>query len=372
MLRHDKSDRYLVRMSLGVALGALASVALAASHVPSTMEAVVQTGTGGPEVLKLQHVPVPRPADGQVLVHIYAAGVNPVDWKMRSGAFGPPRPPGPPGAAAGGPPGAAAGGPPGGGLRIPGAEFAGVVVALGSNVTQWKVGDAVYGSGTSMGSGGYAQFTLANADALGAKPKSITYAQAAGIPTAAGTALAAVKQAGAAPGRTVVIVGAAGGVGSATVQLAKADGARVITVASSRHNAYLKKLGADELVNYDKENPADKIKDADVVINLVDGSASAVIGYVKRGGLVVLPAGMVDQAQCASAGVTCGPLSRAGAPGPAEGYAAVNRLIDAGQYTLKVEKTFPLSQAGAAQELDRAGHAEGKIILVTTPAAEKR
>lgn len=343
-----------------VPFGVVASLALAASPVPTTMQAVLQRGTGGPEVLKLESVAVPVPMENQVLVHVYAAGVNPIDGKMRSGAFPAPTPGG--GAAAQSP------APP----RIPGGEFAGVIAAIGRGVTQWKIGDAVYGQGPAMGNGGYAQYALANVDGIAPKPKKLSYAQAAGIPTAALTALPVLRQAGIGPGKTLVIVGAAGGVGSTALQIAKARGARVIAIASSSHNDYLKKLGADEIVNYDKENPATRIKGADAVINLVDGPATSVLSYVKQGGIVVLPTGNIPQEQCSSAGVTCGPVDRRGAPSAAESYAEINRLVDAAQYSVQVQKTFPLAQAGAAQEFIRAGHAEGKIILVTTSNAEKR
>jgi NADPH:quinone reductase-like Zn-dependent oxidoreductase len=252
---------------------------------------------------------------------------------------------------------------------ILGDEVAGVIAATGPGVTQWHVGDAVYGR-TAHG-GGYAQYVVADSDGIAAKPKRLTFAQAAGIPTAGATGLLAVKQAGVGPGQTLVIVGAAGGVGSAALQIAKAQGARVITVAASQHNDYLKQLGADEIVNYDKENPADRIRNADAVINLVDGPAAGVLSYVKRGGAIVLPAGVIPREQCAAAGVTCNGLDHGSGPGITESLEQVNRLVDAGRFTVKVEKSFPLAQAGDAQELDRAGHAEGKIVLITTSVANR-
>jgi NADPH:quinone reductase-like Zn-dependent oxidoreductase len=362
--------RYTSRLASAAALSMILSMAFAAD-APRTMQAIVQQGVGGPGVLKLERLPVPQPRANQVLVHVYAAGINPLDWRARMGIRRQDQ---------GGPPGRddtrAAGAPGRAGNRspdrsepvIPGDDMAGVIVALGPGVTQWHVGEAVYGR---AGHGGYAQYALASSDDIAAKPTRLTFAQAAGIPTAGITGWQAVRQAGIGPGQTVVIVGAAGGVGSAALQVAKAQGARVIAIASSQHNAYLERLGADEIVNYDKANPADRVKNADAVINTVDGPAIGVLSYVKQGGTIVLPAGVIPREQCASAGVTCNGMDHSSAPSTAESLEQINRLADAGRFTVKVEKSFPLEQAGQAQELDRAGHAEGKIILITTSAATR-
>jgi NADPH:quinone reductase-like Zn-dependent oxidoreductase len=341
-----------------------------AADVPRTMQAIVQEGVGGPDVLKLERLPVPQPRAGQVLVHVYAAGINPLDWRARMGVRrqdqgGPPRS-GERRAATSARGGTRSAGP--AGPNIPGDDIAGVVAALGPGVTRWHVGEAVYGRATH---GGYAQYIVANSDDIAAKSKRLTFTQAAGIPTADITGLEAVKQTGIGPGQTVVIVGAAGGVGSAALQIAKAQGARVIAIASSQHNAFLERLGADEIVNYDKVNPADKIKNADAVINTVDGSAAAALSYLKRGGTIVLPAGVIPREQCASAGVTCNGMDHGRAPTTSEALDQINQLADMGRFTVNVEKTFTLEQAGQAQELDRAGHAEGKIVLTTTSAANQ-
>lgn len=342
-----------------------------AAEVPRMMQAIVQHGVGGPEVLRLERLPVPQPGADQVLVHIYAAGINPLDWRARIGVRRQDQ---------GAPPGrgvresaggsGSAGTPAARGSQpiIPGDEMAGVIAAVGPDVTQWRVGEAVYGRSAGRG-GDYAQYAVANNDGIAPKPKRLTFEQAAGIPTAGITALLAVKQAAVGRNQTLVVVGAAGGVGSAVLQIAKAQGARVIAIASSQHNAYLKRLGADEIVNYDRENPADRIRNADAVINLVDGPAAGLLSYVKRGGAIVLPAGVIPREQCASAGITCNGMDRSNTTSTAESLAQINRLAERGQFTVKVEKAFPLGQAGQAQELDRAGHAEGKIVLQTTSAA---
>ena len=358
------------RLAWAAAFSITATVTFAAD-VPRTMEAIVQEGTGGPEVLKPERLPVPQPRAAQVLVHVYAAGINPLDWRARMGLRRQDQ-----GAPSGGGDSKAAGTsagvatqPPGPvGPKVLGREIAGIIVALGPGVTQWHVGEAVYGRAAQ---GGYAQYAIANGDDLAPKPRHLTFAQAAGIPTASITGLMAVKQSGIRPGQTLVIVGAAGGVGSAALQIAKAQGARVIAIASSRHDAYLKRLGADEIVDYDKVNPADRVKNADAVIVTVDGPAVGVLSYVKRGSTIVLPAGVIPREQCASAGVTCDGMDHSKAPITSEALDQINRLVDAGRFTVKVERSFPLEEAGQAQELDRAGHAEGKIVLTTTPAATR-
>jgi NADPH:quinone reductase-like Zn-dependent oxidoreductase len=247
--------------------------------------------------------------------------------------------------------------------------MSGVIVAVGPGVTQWKVGDAVYGQGVNR-RGGYAQYVVSDVADLAAKPARFSFAQAAGIPVVASAALRALDYANPMPGQRVVIVGAAGGVGSAAVQLVKARGGKVIAVASSEHNAFLKKLGADDIVNYDKEKPADKIKDADVVINLVDDQAAQTISYVKRGGSLVLMAGSLSPEQCAAVAANpCGMPGFTAGPNNAEAFAEINKLAAAGKFSIKVEKIFPLAQAGQAQEFNRSGHAEGKIILATQTAA---
>jgi NADPH:quinone reductase-like Zn-dependent oxidoreductase len=350
-------------------LGLISSAALAAGHLPDSMEAIVQRGVGGPGVLKLEHLPVPAPGANQVLVHVYAAGVNPVDRKTRTGnpragGLADPMRPGAAGGTGGRVPAAAPGSP--AMAKIPGSEMAGVIAALGSQVTHWRVGEAVYGRANT---GGYAQYIVIDAEAIAAKPPRLTFAQAAGLPVAGVTAMLSLRTAGVGPGQTVVIIGAAGGVGSVTVQIAKSLGANVIGIASSRHNVYLKKLGADEVVNYDIERPAERINGADAVVDLVDGPAAAALSYVKRGGTLVLPTGYLSSEQCAAAGVTCAEPDRRGAPGAAETLAQLNQLVEAGKLTIKVEQEFALADASRAQEREHAGHVQGKIILITTTVA---
>lgn len=382
----------VVRRSLfaGV-LGLLAGVAFAA--VPTDMQAIIHTGTGGLETLKLQTVPVRQPEAGQVLIKVYAAAVNPVDWKMLGGRRG--GPPGGGGGGAGGPPGGGAapaagggaggppaggggaGGPPGGGAStesIPGMDVAGVVVAVGSGVTSVKPGEAVFsmiGRGVSGLNGSYAQYTLAPATNVIAKPRNLTFEQAAGLGTVGMTAMRSVMTANIKKGDRVLVNGAAGGVGSSVVQIARARGATVIGTASARHDKYLKSIGVSKVVDYTKGPVADQVKDVDVVIDTVGGnSVDDVIKTLKKGGTFLSVAAFGVNAKCAAAGVTCAGGGRPGAGGPSEGdlLGEVAKLASAGKFSVHVDKTFPLADASAADAYSRGGHAEGKIILVADKA----
>jgi NADPH:quinone reductase-like Zn-dependent oxidoreductase len=232
---------------------AFATVALAASpRIPQTMHAVRADGHGAPGALKLETVPVPQPAAGQVLLRVYAAGTNPVDWGIRT-----PMPAGSQ-ASAPSPPRAA---------PSPGRDVAGVIVALGSGVSGYKLGDKVY---TALAGGGaYAEYAVAAAAELAMKPQKFTFEEAAGIPIAGYTGLRMVVMAALKPGERVLIIGAAGGVGSTAVQAARAAGAHVIAVASSHHDKYLESLGAQEIIDYDKGSVAEKAKAIAVVLNTV-------------------------------------------------------------------------------------------------------
>lgn len=346
--------------TLGIALYAPVQAA------PAKMQAIVQHGYGGPEVLQLERIPVPQPAAGQMRIRVYAAGVNPSDVAIRTGAMGKR-----PGSAATGstPPMAS------------GSEVAGVVDALGPGVTQFRLGEAVYSfvfaaSGVA-GYGSYSQYTLVRAESTAPKPERFTYLQAAATPSAGLAALRTINDCHVQSGQTVVVVGAAGGVGSAIVQLAKGRGARVIAIASSQHNDYLKKLGADRIVNYDKYTGAvNDIRNADAAINTVAGQSVAALAYVKRGGTMASISGpRPTDEQCSAAGISC-PREQGGrapdATTVAEQLRELNRLIDAGGLDIHVEKTFALAQTGLAEKFLEAGHAEGKVVVALTADAAKR
>jgi NADPH:quinone reductase-like Zn-dependent oxidoreductase len=345
----------LAKISAGglIAL-AFATAGMAAPPIiPQTMRAARMDANGAPGAVKLESVPVPQPAEGQVLLRVYAAGTNPVDWSIR-----PPTPAGNQAAVA--PPQRAA--PP------PGRDVAGVIIALGSGVSGYKVGDKVY---TALAGGGaYAEYAVAAAAELAMKPQKFTFEEAAGIPIAGYTGLRMVVMANVKPGERVLIIGAAGGVGSTAVQAAHAAGAHVIAVASSRHDKYLEALGAHEIIDYDKENVTEKAKAVAVVLNTVGSENANALTYVQPGGLVLDASGQVDEKACAAARVTCIHVQRQG-PSNAELLKRLTQMADEGKYAVKVEKSFPLAKTQEALSYGRAGDREGKVIIDVHQDAKK-
>jgi NADPH:quinone reductase-like Zn-dependent oxidoreductase len=323
------------------------------------MQAIVQTGSGGPEVLQLQTIPVPRPGRNQVLIRVYAAAVNPIDWKGRVEIMP--------------------------GLRsvmttarVPGVDVAGVIEQSGSGVSHLRPRAAVFAmigrGGTAGLNGGYAEYVLAPAGNVIAKPRTLSFAQAAGLGMAAVTAARVVNQTNIGPGQRVLILGIAGGVGSSAAQIAKSRGAIVIGTATARHNAYLKSIGVDQVIDYSQVKFEEQVQNIDVVIDAVGGdNATRAIQTLKRGGTLISLAGTADAAVCAAAGVRC-PSGRGGGPGKAAAFSEgelleqVAALANAGKYTVQVDKTFALAQAGDAQEFNRDGHTEGKVIILIDAA----
>jgi NADPH:quinone reductase-like Zn-dependent oxidoreductase len=362
-------------MAVGVGAFALAAWAgLAMAATPTEQHAIVQTGYGGPEVLNYQSVPVLQAGENQVLIRIYAAAVNPVDWKMRLGLRRPP-----PAAAPGGPPGGAGpAGPPNNGTppqSIPGLDVAGVVEQIGPGVSNVKVGDKVFsmiGRGPVNGlNGAYSQFVIAPAANVVAKPSNFTFEQAAGIGTAGMTGERVILQAKVSKGERVLITGVAGGVGSSAAQIALALGAHVVGTATARHAGFLKSIGVTDIVDYTDGKWEDKIKNIDVVIDTVGGdTADRTLATLKQGGTFAGVAGPASPDKCAALGVTCLGGGPPGPGGPSEGdlLTAVAKLAAEGKFKVHVDLTYPLEQAAEAQEYNRAGHTEGKDILIVYAA----
>jgi NADPH:quinone reductase-like Zn-dependent oxidoreductase len=336
----------------------------AAPKVPAEQLAIVQHGYGGPEVLKAETVPVLEPGDGQVLLRVVAVGVNPVDWKAREGVNGrlasEGRRPNPPDRV------------------IPGSDVAGVIVKTGPGVTDLKVGDAVAGSVGGSGppgpspvlNGAYSNYALASASRLVPKPRSLTFAQAAGLGTAGNTAALALRRLNVQAGQTLLVTGVAGGVGSAMAQLAKAQGARVIGTATPRHEAYLKSIGVDRVIDYSQSDWNTKVQAVDAVFDTVGGAdGQRALGTLKKGGLFLginTEHGEPSADQCVAAGAQSVGLRPAqpGDPSTQEQLNEVGRLVGEKKFTVHIDKTFPLERAADAQELSREGHAEGKIVII--------
>jgi 2-desacetyl-2-hydroxyethyl bacteriochlorophyllide A dehydrogenase len=312
----------------------------AAADKKPMMKAVVAHEYGAPEVLKFEDVPRPEPNDDEALVRVIASSVNPADPLTLSGKyakeFGTHLP------------------------LIPGYDIAGVVEKAGSNVTKLKVGDAVYGYPTF--GGGWADYVTVKEWEVAAKPKSLTFVEAAAVPMGALTAWQAlVDVAKLQPGQTILIHGGSGGVGSFAVQIAKARGARVIATASTANQDLLKQLGADVAVDYTKTKFEDVAKDVDVVLDPV-GKETLARSYdvVKKGGIVMSLVARPDPAKLKKrwirgAGISVHP--------DAEDLTEIAQLIDAGKIKPIVTRVRPLSEAVAAQEQAATHHTRGKVVL---------
>jgi NADPH:quinone reductase-like Zn-dependent oxidoreductase len=301
------------------------------------MQAIVVMGG----TAQLRTVPRPNPRAGQVRIKVRAAGVNPADWKraQRQPNSG----------------------------RIPGWDVSGVIDAVGPSVHGWKAGDAVIGY--LEGYGGYAQYAVVPVGHIARKPGKLSFNQAAGIPLVAATAWRAlVDEARLRAGQTVLIQGAAGGVGSAAVQIAAARGAaRIIGTASMQNDRFLRSIGATETIDYHTADFEKQIRGVDVVLNTVNPATAALsIQMLKAGGVLLSTAGPAPAEQCAAARVRCVAtqvLDEVGTP-KNQVLAEIGKLADEGKYTVNIDATFPLADAAKAWALNRAGHTVGKIILI--------
>ncbi|MFI1380562.1 NADP-dependent oxidoreductase [Embleya sp. NPDC020886] len=316
------------------------------------MRALIQDGFGGPEVLRVARVPRPAPLPTEILVRVHAAGINPVDWKTRSG-----------GGMAG-----VLGEPP----FTLGWDVSGVVEEIGFGVTTFEPGDEVYGMPWfPRAAGGYAEYVTAPARQFARKPAALDHEQAAAVPLAALTAWQAlVDTAGLRAGRRVLIHAAAGGVGHFAVQFAKHLGAHVTGTASGGRHDWLTELGADELVDYAAVRFEDAVRDVDVVIDLVgddhDRTSTRSLDVLRPGGLLVAIPGGVS-AELAEAARARGMRASAFLVEP-DGTALtrIAELIDAGAVTVEVEEVFALEQVARAHARGENNRTRGKLVLRVT------
>ncbi|RON86865.1 NADP-dependent oxidoreductase [Pseudomonas fluorescens] len=306
------------------------------------MKAIRVYEYGNPEVLQLEDIADPVAGEGEVLIEVAGAGVNPIDWKVLSGAmkaFIPlPLP------------------------FTPGVEVSGKVIATGPGVTQFKLGDEVFGFINIVG--GYASKAVAPVSKLALKPQSLSALQAGAVPATALTAWQALTEhAGVQRRQKVLIHAAAGGVGSMAVQIAKYLGAEVIATASASNHAYLKQLGADYVIDYTTQAFDELVSEVDVVLDLVGGDTqNRSFRVLKRGGLLISPVSAPSITLANDYGVT--PINFATRSDGAQ-LSLIAELFDRGHLTVDVE-VFPLSEAQRALEksLSRRGH--GRLVLDPT------
>lgn len=331
------------------------------------MNAIRQHEFGGPEVLRYEEAPTPVLNAGKVLVRVRAVGINPPDWYLREGYKMLP-PEWQPHVAM---------------PVILGTDISGAIEAVAEDVEGFSVGDEVYSmvkfpSGLAGDSRAYAEYVSVPPSQVARKPAGIDHIHAAGAPMSLLTAWQFLIELGHTKpdplqptphqpvpleGKTVLVNGAAGGVGHCALQLAKWKGARVIAVASGKHDAILRDLGADEVIDYTKTTPDDIDGDVDLVVDAVGGpAASRFLKTLKRGGALfpVFPLGFSGGEEAARLGVT---VSATQVQSSGAQLAEVGRLLDAGILRVVIDSMFPLAEARKAHERPEHGHIQGKLVL---------
>ena len=306
---------------------------------------------GGADVMKLEETERPVPAPGEILVKVYASGVNPADWVIRNGGNDFLKPI----------------------LKLPmtlGWDAAGTVEETGSEVTGFSKGDAVYGIPNFPGDGSHAEYCAAKAGQFALKPKSISFNEAAGVPLAGLTAWTGIFEYGKLKaGQRVLIQGASGGVGSLTVQFAKAKGAYVTGMASEQNLDYLKQLGADEVIDYKNQKFEELLHDMDVVFDTAphrdNNERLRSIKVLKEGGILVsvnidLP--FNDEVTEALAGKNVkGEL--VAVQMRQDWLKEIAQLIDEGKVKVFISKVYPLEQVAEAHRESETWHVRGKLVL---------
>ena len=321
------------------------------------MKAIVYRCYGSPEVLSLEDVVKPAPVGNEVLVQVEAAAINPLDWHYMRGqpyfmrlfsGIGRPK------------------------VTRLGVDLAGTVVAVGEDVTQFKIGDPVFGGRT----GALGQYVLIREDrALVLKPENITFAEAAAVPVAAITALQALRDKGLVqPGQKVLVNGASGGVGTFAVQIAKAYGAEVTGVSSTRNVELVRSIGADHVIDYRQADFTQGSERYDVII---DNVGNHPLLALRR---VLAPEGVVVMVGGTGGDQWLGPLLRpigAAALSPFVGQRFVGLLaelnpedlrllaewLEAGKVRSVIDRSYPLHEVPAALAYLEEGRARGKVVI---------
>lgn len=309
--------------------------------IPTTQKAVRIHAFGGLDKLVYEDAPVPAISAEDVLVKVHAASVNPVDWKIREGYlkdFIPHQLP----------------------LTL-GWDFAGEVVAVGEQVKNWKIGDAVYARPDLSRNGSYAEYIAVRGSEIARKPQSLDWQQAAAVPLTALTAWQALYEiANLKAGERVLIQAGAGGVGSFAIQLAKLRGAQVYTTGSSRNIELLKSLGADEVIDYTSRDFS-QLRDLDVVFDTLGGEAlDKSWQTLKRGGRLVSIVSNPDAQTAEQHGVT--PLFCFVQPSESQ-LKELAALIDGDKLQLVIDSVYDLKDAAKALEKSQTGRARGKIVI---------
>jgi NADPH:quinone reductase-like Zn-dependent oxidoreductase len=306
------------------------------------MKAVVIHQYGGPEQLTYEETEDPSINPDDVLIRVHSTSVNPIDWKIRQGqrkeqtqrVF----------------------------PLILGWDVSGTIEKAGTRVTGFKKGDEVYGRPDVSRNGTYAEYVAVRAAEISLKPKTIAHNLAAAVPLAGLTAWQGIFDHGKLqPGQKILIHGAAGGVGTFAVQLAKWKGAYVIGTASGKNISFLKELGADEVIDYQAAHFEEKLRDLDVVFDTIGGEVQTnSLPVLKPGGILVSTVGIKDMEAIQAKGLQGAQYMAQSIP---EQLRQLAQLIDADKIKPVIAMILPLKDAAEAHRISEQGHTRGKIVL---------
>ncbi len=309
------------------------------------MNAVQINKYGGSDVLEINNNALkPSANKGQVVVEVYAASINPVDWKLREGYLKDWMP-----------------------LEFPatlGGDFAGVVTEVGQGVSDFKVGDELYGSAfvLSGGSGAFAEFAAVNIASLAYKPKSVSFEEAAALPLVGASAIQALEEhIKLQTGQKILIHGGAGGIGSIAIQLAKALGAYVATTVSENDKEFVKGLGANEAIDYKTEEFELLLKNFDAVFDTVGGETTdRSFKVLKKGGIMVSMLGQPKQELAKQYRVTA--IGQGTQTNTAH-LTSLSEFVDSGKIKVHIDKVFSLMQVQEAFKYQEQVHHRGKVVI---------
>jgi NADPH:quinone reductase-like Zn-dependent oxidoreductase len=336
-------------------------------HKAATMKAIRQYEFGGPEVLRYEDAPIPALMPGEVRIRVHAVGLNPPDWYLRDGFKSLP----------------AEWRPKEDFPMILGTDVSGIIEAVADDVKDFAIGEEVYAmvrfpGEVFGGSKAYAEYVTVPASEVGIKPAGIDHVHAAAAPMSLLTAWQFMIEQGhdvqnplqpnqhqpvPLEGKKVLINGAGGGVGHFALQLAKWKGAYVIAVASGKHEAFLRDLGADEFIDYTRTNVADVVREVDLVVDTIGGpTTSRFLRSIKRGGALfpVFGLGASGHEVAKELGVL---MSTTQVRSSGAQLSEIAELLDNGTIRVAIDSIFPLSDARKAHERAAQGNIQGKIVL---------
>ena len=299
---------------------------------------------GGAEVVRVENTALPEPQAGELAVRVHAAGVNPVDWKIRAGYLQQMMP-----------------------LPLPftlGGDFSGVVEAVGDGVEGFRVGDEIYGQAAVFtgGSGSFAESAIVKTGNMAAKPRRLSHTEAGALPLVGVSALQALTEhLRVSAGQKILIHGGAGGIGSIAIQIAKHLGAYVATTVSAKDVDHVKRLGADEVIDRKSLNFEDVVRDFDAALDTVGGDTYArSFKVLKRGGRLVSLLEPPREDLMNDYGVEASVMFT---QVTTDRLAKLAELVDKGVVKVNVEKTYPLGQAGEALQQLETESPRGKVVL---------